>query len=179
MTTKSKILASMLSILSFPFREIDHIWKRPDYLRHRSFSRVKTRVGTREEGGGNPSNVSRHGNEKAEELQEGDDTWGGNRLVPGPLPARTAYTSTTQDGRTPSPGQTLAAGRVGEGSATESGNSGEAGFSSPVNIQRLFEDRTFEGELLHFLAQRMDHPRQPPPGSSEDDHPPTYRAPSP
>ena len=48
-----------------------------------------------------------------------------------------------------------------------------------VDIQRLFEDRAFEGELLNFLAQRMD-PRRPRDGEDEDElgsvaPPPTYR----
>lgn len=48
-----------------------------------------------------------------------------------------------------------------------------------TNIRRLFEDRRFEGELLSFIAQRMDPPRE---YRHEDDlsegsaaPPPTYR----
>ena len=50
-----------------------------------------------------------------------------------------------------------------------------------VDIQRLFEDRAFEGELLNFLAQRMD-PHRSRVGEDEDEFdlgsvapPPTYR----
>jgi len=45
-----------------------------------------------------------------------------------------------------------------------------------VDIQRLFEDRAFEGQLLRFIAQRMDPPHRPDSHVySEEDNPPTYR----
>jgi len=48
--------------------------------------------------------------------------------------------------------------------------------ANPVDIQRLFEDRAFEGQLLRFIAQRMDPPPRPDsPVYSEEDNPPTYR----
>lgn len=54
--------------------------------------------------------------------------------------------------------------------------------TNPIDIQRLFEDRAFEGELLRFISQRMDPPppgNQPPgpPRSPSDDQEdvPTYR----
>lgn len=50
-----------------------------------------------------------------------------------------------------------------------------------VNIQRLFEDRRFENELLSFLSQRMDPPPAHPREDMDEDFadsvapPPTYR----
>jgi hypothetical protein len=51
----------------------------------------------------------------------------------------------------------------------------EQGPANPVDIQRLFEDRAFEGQLLHFIAQRMDPPHRSGSPYSEEDSPPTYR----
>lgn len=47
--------------------------------------------------------------------------------------------------------------------------------SNPVDIQRLFEDRAFEGQLLQFIAQRMDPPRRADSPAFSEDSPPTYR----
>jgi len=49
--------------------------------------------------------------------------------------------------------------------------------ANPVDLQRLFEDRAFEGQLLQFIARRMDPPRRTgsPAFSEEEDSPPTYR----
>lgn len=69
-------------------------------------------------------------------------------------------------------------------SSTTTGNAstsegGTTPRSNSMNIQRLLEDRAFEGELLRFIAQRMDPPRPSSSREEGDDSPPVYRPPPP